>query len=297
VRTLDLQPIGVQSLLAVELTRLGDLISALPAIRSLRSHFSKARVHVLVDERYASLLRGLLADVGVHGFHKSASPRQFLSALRTVRQLRADIVCSMSPARRNVFLTLGSGARYKAGYLTSVRTVTPYRTSSVVQGIDRRRSHDVKFEMENIGERALKVCDALDVPREGPAWVPGLLPSIAGPIRDRLVKDATYPRFPYIVVHPFAGWKYRTWALEKFHNLVRSMLGELPCDVCFICSDQEAGHLEDTRELFRAEPRVHFFPSKDLLTTAVLVEGASLFVGSDSGPLHLAAALDRKSVV
>jgi heptosyltransferase-2 len=43
---------------------------------------------------------------------------------------------------------------------------------------------------------------------------------------------------------------------------------------------------------FRGEPRVRFFPSADILKTAALLRDADLFIGNDSGPLHLAALLE-----
>jgi ADP-heptose:LPS heptosyltransferase len=45
-----------------------------------------------------------------------------------------------------------------------------------------------------------------------------------------------------------------------------------------------------------SDARIRFFPSEDLVTSAVVIAGARTFVGTDSGPLHLAALLGRKVV-
>lgn len=45
------------------------------------------------------------------------------------------------------------------------------------------------------------------------------------------------------------------------------------------------------KDAFGDSGRVQFFPSSDVLDTAAMIQGAGLFVGNDSGPLHLAALL------
>ncbi len=61
--------------------------------------------------------------------------------------------------------------------------------------------------------------------------------------------------------------------------------------VVFLGEHSEASALRSIASRLQENKRVSVFPSDDLLLSAVLLEKATLFVGSDSGPLHLAALL------
>jgi heptosyltransferase-1 len=99
------------------------------------------------------------------------------------------------------------------------------------------------------------------------------------------------PHRRYIVIHPFAAWSFRQWSPSHFIHLAHSILRGMDCDIVFVCSDEEEQSLEVLRREFRNETRVYFFASPSLSESAALIQGASAFIGNDSGPLHLAAVL------
>jgi ADP-heptose:LPS heptosyltransferase len=92
-------------------------------------------------------------------------------------------------------------------------------------------------------------------------------------------------------MHPFSGWEFRSWPLSRFRSLAERMLGQFPSGVVFLCSDLEASRLKPLRDAFRGAERMVFAPSSDILDSAAVIQQADLFVGNDSGPLHLAALL------
>ncbi|MEK7671312.1 MAG: hypothetical protein AAB344_03735, partial [Bacteroidota bacterium] len=93
-------------MLVVELTRLGDVITMLPAMRLLAQHFPHATIHLLVDEQYASLLRSIGLPCEVHGVVEPESVGGFLQAVAFARKLKVEIALSMSPPKRNAAVTL-----------------------------------------------------------------------------------------------------------------------------------------------------------------------------------------------
>jgi ADP-heptose:LPS heptosyltransferase len=229
--------------------------------------------------------------VEVVSVRKSRSPLQFLKTLDIIRRLAPDLVCSMSPSNRNAALALASGGRFVVGYLNGTDSLTPFLGISPVESIGVREGPGIVFGRENIESRSWKVLQSIGIreTREASSafgeWMP------EEETVDRLHSRGVVNGAPYIVVHPFSGWEYRSWPIAEFRRLATRILTDLGHDVVFVCHQSEESQLAPLIERFRTTSRVHFFPSTDLMETAALLRGADAFVGNDSGPLHLAALL------
>ncbi len=282
-------PAGVRTLVAVELTRLGDFVTILPSLRALRSSFPAARICVVTSEAHAPLLELCEPGIDVISIRKPKTIGGFLSALRAVREMSPDLVCSMGPANRNAALALASGAPFIVGYLNGTDSLTPFLGVTPVESIGFSGGTNVAFAGENIQDRPWKVLQSIGVriPRDPlvnfPRWKPD-------DRRAALHRSLGLKR-RYVVMHPFSGWEFRSWPLSQFRSLAGEILGQLPYDVVFLCSDREADQLEPLQNAFRGTERVVFVPSSDILDSAALIQQADLFIGNDSGPLHLAALL------
>jgi ADP-heptose:LPS heptosyltransferase len=205
--------------------------------------------------------------------------------------MNADLICSMSPANRNSALALASGVQFIIGYLNGTDSLTPFLGITPVESIGFRIGPGIRFGGENIEGRSWKVLETLGKTNKVPAlrefinWRPEVLPISGFPMGSLSLKA------PFIVMHPFAGWEFRAWPIERFEALARRLLDSLKFDIVFICHQSERVQLSPLEDAFSAEARVHFFASEDVLLTATVLRGATLFVGNDSGPLHLAALL------
>jgi ADP-heptose:LPS heptosyltransferase len=289
--TIDLASVRVRSIAVIELTRLGDFITVLPAVKILRRQFPDARIHVVVDALHAPLLELCDPEVDVLPVARSERPFHFLSAMRRVRRTSPDMVCSMSPANRNAALALASGARFIVGYLNWANSFTPFLGVSPVESIGVRDGARLLFGGENIETRSEKVLQSLGIrrPHTGSfdlsSWIPG--EDVSSALRaEGVIGDS-----PYVVFHPFSRWSYRSWPIERFAALAGMTLESLPHDVVFICHESEREMLAPLTGAFQGTSRVRFYPSKDISRTAALMKGAAAFVGNDSGPIHLAAKL------
>jgi ADP-heptose:LPS heptosyltransferase len=282
-------PAGVRTLVAVELTRLGDFVTILPALRALRSRFPAARTFVVTSEAHAPLLELCEPGIDVICVRKPKTLIGFLSVLRMVRRMSPDLVCSMGPANRNAALSLASGAPFIVGYLNGTDSLTPFLGVTPVESIGFSGGTNVAFAGENIHDRPWKVLQSIGVsiPRDPLVNFPRWKPDDRRVARHRLLGL----KGRYVVMHPFSGWEFRSWPLTQFRSLAMKILGQLPYDVVFLCSDREADQLQPLQNAFRGTEQIVFVPSSDILDSAALIQRADLFVGNDSGPLHLAALL------
>jgi ADP-heptose:LPS heptosyltransferase len=93
---------------------------------------------------------------------------------------------------------------------------------------------------------------------------------------------------PYAVIHAFASRADKAWPVEKFIEVANGLKSKHGLDATFLAGPEDATEkLADQRVLAKAP----------LSTVKNTIAGASLFLGNDSGPAHIAAAFGIPSVV
>ena len=288
-----LEPSTIKVILLVELTRLGDIIAMLPALVQLQMFFQNASIRVLVDQRYISLLSAFDTNVEFTGVDVPETATGLTSALRFVRRLPVDLAISMSPPRKNALVTLASSSRFKLGYLSYLDSLTPFLNSTPVDAFGFLPSANTVYARESIYTRPLKILMALGI-ESGPGMQRLRIKRDAyDSVHTRLSSREIIPERRFVLLHPFSGWEFRNWSLAKYIALAERIVGELGFDVMFSCEEKDH---EKVSRIAQGRSHIKITASSDLLEVAVLMLRASLVVCGDSGPLHLAAAMNVRSV-
>jgi heptosyltransferase III len=177
---------------------------------------------------------------------------------------RADLVLNLHGGTRSMILTALSRAKFRAGFAHhrySVVYTDKIPTAQEVLGISRRvhTAEHLASAMFWLGVRQQ------EIPRA------------------KLFADPAPDRRPYAVIHPFASAPGKAWPAARFIEIAKN----LNLDPVFL-----AGPVDDL------EPFRDFQTSRESLrVTKNLLSGASLFIGNDSGPAHIAAAFGIPVVV
>jgi ADP-heptose:LPS heptosyltransferase len=282
-------PLAVKSILFVELTRFGDVVNILPAVQSFRDACPHARISVAVLTRFAELFPALPFVDETIPFDENGLLPGFAPAAGNAKERTFDLVCSMSPAARNGLIALKTTANAYAGYFDVHGGVTPFLERSSIRSAGVQLVREEVFARENISVRALKLCSALGVTKRGN--VTWKLPEEWHRRRDEQLSSlGVDPLRPYIVIHPFAGWTYREW--HHASALAAGIMRESPAVI--VGTREEHGRLSlDGNGGFAETP---FFEITGEGALASLLKSASLVIGADSGPLHLAASLGTKTL-
>ncbi|MBM2841875.1 MAG: glycosyl transferase family 9 [Bacteroidetes bacterium] len=291
--TENLQPSHIRTLLVVELTRLGDVMAMLSSLARFKTFFTNARILVLVDSRFLSLLDSLETGFEFIGISNPQTPTGLIRALRFVRKKPVDLAISMSSPRRNALVVLASNSRFKLGYLTYVDSVTPFLLSTPVQAFGFVLPANLRYAKENIYRRPALICEALGMNENGMLSRIDFKPDRYALVRARLEREGLIPNRDYVLLHAFSGWKFRSWDLSQFVALAGKIHDKLEHDIVMCCEEKDLEKLSST--IPPASP-IRVVASSDLLDVAVLMKEAALFIGNDSGPLHLAAALNVRTV-
>jgi heptosyltransferase-1 len=291
----EYRPEEIRSVLAVELSRLGDVILMLPTLTRLQKHFSKASIIVLVSRNYVPLLSSFDTRLTFIGVMNPETPPGLIQALRFARGGPFDMAISMSMPRRNAIVALASDSRFRLGYFAHLSSHAPFLSNTPVESFGFSLPISASYGRENIYTRPSKIITAMGLSLNSDEWHVRPKQDVYETQRKRLEEQGAIPETEYVVIFPFSGWKFRDWGLTRYVELGKQIASHLSYDLVFCCEQGNRPRLERAMRSTRPESSLRIV-SSSLLDTAVLMKGASLVVSGDSGPQHLAAALDVRAV-
>jgi lipopolysaccharide heptosyltransferase II len=278
-------------ILLVRLRQIGDVIFTTPAVRALRQRFPDAHISYIVEPAAAPIV-----ERNPHISEVIVAPRksplvQLVSDLELARRLqssRYDLAIDFHGGPRSSLLTWLSGAPVRIGYQIAGRGWM--YTRRVPRPRELRPRHSVENQWD--------LLRALDFPDPEPAAFPVEMPIDADARRavdDRLARAGIQNGDRIIVVHVSAGNPFRRWPTASFAALVRA-LAEKPDRRIILTSgpsdDGAAARVVDDARSGLDEAsgrRIVSCGDFSLAELRALLERSAVFIGGDSGPLHVAA--------
>lgn len=272
---------------------LGDMLLAVPALRALRQRFPDAEITLIglpwaltFVERYAGYLDRLIPFVGYPGIQEVAyrpdSTRAFLAEQRAYEY---DVVIQMhgSGLTSNAFVK-ALGGKMSVGYFPG--QVRP-ASASLTLGVEYPKTqHEI---YRNLGLAGLLGCSPLDAHLEFPLTerdfqeVQQLLGAL--PLDGR----------PLIGLHPGAKYPARRWPTSYFATLADALANKLHARIIFTGDAHEKPVVQQTIDAMHTRP-LNLAGQTSLGGLAALLSKLDLFISNDTGPAHLASALDTPSI-
>ena len=93
-----------------------------------------------------------------------------------------------------------------------------------------------------------------------------------------------------IILNPGAGWPTKRWPAEKFLRLADKLTEHINAKVIMSWGPQEKELIENIKS--NENNRIAIMPQSTIKQLGAIIKSCDLFVGSDTGPTHLAAALE-----
>ena len=285
----------VERLLIVRLGAMGDVVHGLPAATALRAAFPHVMLGWLIEERWAELLCTLATPRSgprsaqrplVDRVH-TVNTRQWRTApfsvatwervaasLSDLRAARYEIVLDLQGAVRSSLLARWSGAPVIYGAAQPRENLASmfYTRQLVTRG-----RHVVEQNLslaEAVAHQALKISN-VDLPRD----------NTSEQECDRRLKAQGAQDFA--LLNPGAGWGAKQWPAERYGQVARR-LGEngLRSLINFGPGEENLARAVEAASGGTAETF-----SGSLTQLIAFTRRARLFIGGDTGPMHLAAAL------
>jgi ADP-heptose:LPS heptosyltransferase len=282
----------IKNILFVELSKLGDVVTMLPSIRCFHENIPRAQLHFAIDVRYASVIRKFIPSAIIHPLDKTDSFAGILSAVQSLLDKNFDLISSMSPSLRNAFLSFRLKGTYKVGFFESYSVYTPFLHKNHIKSYGIAKTHSQTYYNENIEERGLKICKQLGFETK-------IKNTSTGHLKLQKYKSSEIPssiKSPFVVLHPFSGWKYRNWNIERYSDLANQIIKKTEFNLVVIGSETERKAGEGLMASINNPEKVFAIFNHNLDEMIAVISGAKLFIGNDSGPLHLASALNVPSI-
>jgi len=295
----------MRRLLVVRLSAMGDVIHTLPAVNALRKAFPRSHIGWLIEERWAELLcapgaarRGptsslrTLVDevhtVDLKGWGKSllslSTVQRIAKIWNDVREVRYDVAVDLQGAMRSAALARWSGARMTCGSAEPRESPASlwYTRKLLAQG-------------RHVVDQNLSIAEGV-IETESSARPPARLsePDISFPIPSDPQVEARIGRHleqhgigDFAILNPGAGWGAKRWPVERYGEVARGLADRGVRSIL----NYGPGEEELARTAESASRGTSEVMSCSLTELIALTRRARLFIGGDTGPLHLAAAL------
>ena len=242
----------------IRLRSLGDCVLTTPALDILKRTRPDLRLAVVVEDRFRAVFEGN-PDIEM-----LLGPNW-----RELRAWRPELCLNLHGGSASARLTALSGARWRAGF-------GHYRWQ-ILYNVRIPRTQEILGEERKVhtAEHLASAMFYMGAPH-------GEIP------RAKLFAAERPAAKPYAVIHPVAAEPAKTWPAAGFLAAARFLRESFDLDPVFIAG------LGDDLAAFREYRTVTGAPLGEIKS---LLRGASLFLGNDSGPAHMAAAFGVPVVV
>ncbi len=271
---------AVRRVLLIRLRRAGDVILTTPAITALRRALPESRIAYVVEAPFARLVEGHPALNETVVVESGQGPAAFLRLVRQLRRDRYDAVVDFHGGPRASRLTFLAGAPVRIGYEIPWRRLV--YTIRIARGGADGPVHSVVNHVNLV--RAL----GLDVPDIPPLALPEARPDEKAHVRE-FIEANGLAAASIVVLHVGAGNEFRDWGMESSAELVR-LLTRRPGVRVVLAGG--AAERERAAEIMARAPGAALSVAGTFGWPELreLIGRASLFIGPDSGPMHVAAS-------
>ena len=289
--------VGVEAarrILIVRLSSLGDVVHALPLLDALRRARPDAHLAWLVEEGAASLLEGhpqldrlFVAPRGeLQGLVRSGrwgtAGARLRALLRELRAERFDLSIDAQSNLRSGLLARASGASSRIGFAPPFSKEYAHRLLTLRVSPPTGPQLKVERNLELLRPMGIRPC----APR---ACIP-----VSERAR-RFAERALHAPGPWVALHPGVSemGAIKRWPAERYAMVARQLWADYGARVLVTWGPGE----ETLARRVAAEGSARTAPATaSLQELAALYQRCAVVVGSDTGPVHLAAALGVHSV-
>jgi lipopolysaccharide heptosyltransferase II len=278
------------NILLVRLRLIGDVVFTTPLVRALRRRYPDAHLAYVVEPLAAAVLHSnphLDEIIEVPRRRGLDRWRDDVAWGRALRRRRFDVAVDLHGGPRGAWLTWASGARMRIGYRTRGRSWM--YTHVVPRPADLGPMHSVLKQWALLAPLDAGECDRARDPVEMPAD-----PAADARVGAWLAQAGIEPRHRLVVVHVSAGNPFRRWPAGHFAALIRDLARRDPVRRVLVLSgpsDASAARavVDEVRAADAAAGAAVRHGQFDLGELRALAARAAVYIGGDSGPLHLAA--------
>ena len=280
----------------VKLSAIGDIVHALPVASALRKGYPKSRLTWIVEGKGREIVDGNPDLDEVIVFEKTRWLKEFPYPHRTILVVWNVIRFAHRLHRAHFDLVIDLQGLIKSGvltWLTGSDTRIGFSADCCRESVNARftnlhvtpRQEDVHIIDQCLSlVRELKADTdkkqfKMHIPEKAQEYIENFLK------KKELTKDKSL-----VIINPGAAWETKQWGVENYAQLADRLIGDLGVEVIFLWGPSELDIVKSIQKKMQQQA-VRACPTT-LKQSMALMQRAQLFVAGDTGPLHIAAALN-----
>jgi lipopolysaccharide heptosyltransferase I len=293
-----------QKILILRLSAVGDVIRTLPAVKALKGHAPSSSITWIVEEPSQAFLESQPEVDSVILFPRKRWTRG-IKSLRTVwqtieevrgfviglRKGKFDVVLDFHGILKSGLLSFLSGSRKRIGYDRSSTKEGNSLFSNVRVSLPKKKISRFERNFALLRGMGLEVRDvkySLHIPPADREYVASFLKSFSGISLKR----------PLIAIHPGTSIKafFKRWPRDQYARLADRLVRELSATVLFTWGTEELEWVEGIRREME-QPSLVGPKTESLTQLAEVYRQCDLYIGGDTGPMHIASLMGIPVVV
>lgn len=283
------------NILLVRLRLIGDVVFTTPIVSALRRRYPTARISYLVEQSAAPVvlsnphLSSVITTTHSRGWRRI---KDDLDLARTIRRAKFDVVIDLHGGPRSGWLTWASGAPVRVGY------DVPGRSWMYTRVVSRPKSYRPRHAVENQWDLLVAVDEEFP-PAPSRADDPVAMwssPADVASVSRQLDAWSVPTDASIVILHVSAGNPFRRWPENAFAQVAATIASASSNRYVLVTagpSDREAAArvITNARQMApAAAARIVAADALSLGELRAILDRAALFIGGDSGPMHVASA-------
>ncbi|MBI4778206.1 lipopolysaccharide heptosyltransferase II [Candidatus Desantisbacteria bacterium] len=274
-----------KKILIIQTAFIGDVVLVSPLIQSLSKGFPGAKLHLLTTPKGKEVLDGDPCLANIIPYDKKGQQKgifHFLKVAEELRKMQFDLAVVPHPSFRSSLLAFLCGIPYRIGF--DRNTGAFLFTSSVPYQL---KLHEAK--------RNLELAYALGAPEEDYHLRIHISDKNREFSRDFISRSGVLPNDFLIGINPCSVWPTKRWIPERFAQVGDALSNEFKARIILV-GGQEDGWLVEKIALLMKTRSILAVGRLTLKQLAGVLEQCRLFITNDSGPLHIAMAMNTPTV-
>ncbi len=269
-------------MLIIQTAFIGDVILATGMVESLAAAFPGISIDVLVKKGNESLLKNSPNIRRVLVFNKKSKSNEVLRVIGIVRRSKYDAVFNLQRFAATGLITGFSGAKFKVGF--DKNPVSFLFTKKVKHELAFPKNGHFEVQEHPIHETDRNhqvLATWADVPKHKPKLYPseGDYEFVKG-----------FAPENYVTMAPGSIWTTKRLPRRKWKDLILKIDSSTPIYLLGSAEDKELN--QSILNNAKAENVVNLAGKLTILQSAALMESAKMNYVNDSGPLHIASAMN-----
>ena len=281
-----MRQLDIRNILIVRFSSIGDIVLTTPLVRAVRRRFPDARIDFVTKREFAELTQTNPHITTVYPYDARTGIRGIFALARQLRTQRYDLFIDLHKNFRTHCLR----------FLTNPAQITTFAKQIVNRTLLVRMGINRYGKILPVPERYLKPLHGFGVVNDDQGLE--LFPTTADRShvntifeQEHLAEGELVIGFGPITAHPL-----KQWPVERFIELGQQLVQ------CYGARILLFGGTRDRQQVQRIAEQIPNAPivlcdRLSLLETAAAVQRCDLFLGNDTGIVHIAAAMQRKVIV